>query len=63
MAVALFVSRRWRKTGSASADHSPDCSSDTNSELPFGQFVKDLELIAKASEPAEWLNTVEHLPF
>jgi hypothetical protein len=29
----------------------------------IGQFVKDLELIAKASEPVEWLNTVEHLPF
>src|SRR5438105_2528337 len=28
-----------------------------------GEFVKDLELIAKASEPAEWINTVEHLPF
>src|SRR5437870_5143295 len=27
----------------------------------IGQFVKDLELIAKASEPAEWVNTVEHL--
>jgi hypothetical protein len=29
----------------------------------IGQFVKDLELIAKASEPVEWLNAVEHLPF
>ena len=29
----------------------------------IGQFVKDLELIAEASEPAEWFNTVEHLPF
>jgi hypothetical protein len=28
----------------------------------IGQFVKDLELIAKISEPSEWLNTVEHLP-
>jgi hypothetical protein len=28
----------------------------------LGQFVKDLELIAKASKPSEWLNTVEHLP-
>jgi hypothetical protein len=29
----------------------------------LGQFVKDLELIARASEPAEWLNTIDHLPF
>lgn len=29
----------------------------------IGQFVRDLELIAKASEPTEWLNTVEYLPF
>jgi Domain of unknown function (DUF5615) len=28
-----------------------------------GQFVKDLELIAQASEPNEWLNTIEYLPF
>src|SRR5438105_5473709 len=26
----------------------------------IGQFVKDLELIAKASEPDEWLNIVEY---
>jgi hypothetical protein len=25
----------------------------------IGQFVKDLELIAKASEPDEWINIVE----
>jgi hypothetical protein len=33
--------------------------------VPFyiGQFVRDLELIARASESEEWLNTVEHLPF
>lgn len=29
----------------------------------IGQYVKDLELLAKASEPDEWLNVVEHLPF
>lgn len=29
----------------------------------IGQFVKDLELIATASDTEEWLNTVEHLPF
>jgi hypothetical protein len=29
----------------------------------IGQFVKDLELIAKASDHSEWLNTVEYLPF
>src|SRR4029077_3470626 len=28
----------------------------------IGQFVKDLELIAKASEPEEWLNVGEYLP-
>ena len=29
----------------------------------IGQFVRDLELIAKASEPHEWMNTVEYIPF
>jgi hypothetical protein len=29
----------------------------------IGQFVHDLELIAKASDPAEWQNVVEYLPF
>ena len=28
----------------------------------IGQWVADLELIAKASEPGEWANTVHHLP-
>jgi hypothetical protein len=29
----------------------------------IGQFVKDLELIAKASELQEWANVVERLPY
>jgi len=29
----------------------------------IGQFVKDLELIAKVSESKEWANVVEYLPF
>ncbi len=29
----------------------------------IGQFVKDLELTTKASEPAEWVNAVEYIPF
>ncbi len=29
----------------------------------IGQYVKDLEMIARASEPEEWLGAVEHLPF
>jgi hypothetical protein len=29
----------------------------------IGQYVKDLELIARASEPNEWQNAVGHLPF
>jgi hypothetical protein len=29
----------------------------------IGQYVRDLELIAKASEPSEWDNTIEYLPF
>jgi len=29
----------------------------------IGQYVEDLELIAKASEPAEWSGVVQHLPF
>jgi hypothetical protein len=30
--------------------------------ISIGQLVQDLELIAKASEPSEWVNYVEHLP-
>jgi hypothetical protein len=29
----------------------------------IGQFVQDLELIAKASEPDEWIGTIEYIPF
>ncbi len=29
----------------------------------IGEFVKDLDLIAQASEPDEWISVVEHLPF
>lgn len=29
----------------------------------IGQYVGDLELIAQASEPSEWLNKIEYLPF
>jgi hypothetical protein len=29
----------------------------------IGQFVKDLELLATASDAEEWMNTIEHLPF
>jgi hypothetical protein len=29
----------------------------------IGQFVKDLEVIAGASDPEEWANTIEYLPF
>ena len=29
----------------------------------IGQFVRDLELIVRASELDEWLNNIEHLPF
>jgi hypothetical protein len=29
----------------------------------IGQYIDDLELIAKASEPGEWVDVVQHLPF
>ncbi|MBI2806833.1 MAG: DUF5615 family PIN-like protein [Planctomycetes bacterium] len=32
-------------------------------DVVIGKYVKDLELIAKASEPEDWENIVEHLPF
>jgi len=31
--------------------------------VTVGTYVKDLELIAKATEPAEWINVVQHLPY
>ena len=30
--------------------------------VSIGQLVKDLELIAKATERSEWLGIIEHLP-
>lgn len=30
--------------------------------VTIGTYVKELELIAKASDPKDWLNAVEHLP-
>jgi hypothetical protein len=30
--------------------------------VSIGHLVQDLELIAKATEPNEWLGAVEHLP-
>ena len=29
----------------------------------IGQYVNDLEIIAKASKPDDWLNIVEYVPF
>ena len=29
----------------------------------IGQYVQDLELIAKASDPADWLNKIDRLPY
>jgi Domain of unknown function (DUF5615) len=29
----------------------------------IGQFVKDLEFIAQASDPEDWQNMVEYIPF
>jgi hypothetical protein len=29
----------------------------------IGKYVNDLELVAKATEPSDWLDVVEHLPF
>jgi hypothetical protein len=31
--------------------------------VTVGTYVKDLEMIAKATDPAEWVNVVQHLPF
>ena len=29
----------------------------------IGQYVNNLDLIAKATDPADWANTVQYLPF
>ena len=31
--------------------------------VTIGQYVKEHEIIAKASNPHDWANVVEHLPF
>ena len=31
--------------------------------VTVGTYVRDLELIAKATASAEWVNVVQHLPF
>jgi hypothetical protein len=33
------------------------------SGVTVGTYVRDLELIAKATESPEWVNVVQHLPF
>lgn len=31
--------------------------------VTIGTYVRDLELIGKATDPADWENVVQHLPF
>jgi predicted nuclease of predicted toxin-antitoxin system len=31
--------------------------------VTIGNYVKDLELIAKATDPPEWVNVIQHLPY
>src|SRR5204863_6483045 len=31
--------------------------------VTVGTYVKDLELIAKATDAAEWVNVIQHLPY
>jgi hypothetical protein len=31
--------------------------------VTVGTYVRDLDLIAKATDPSEWLNSIQHLPF
>jgi hypothetical protein len=30
--------------------------------VSFGEMIRDLELIAKASDPSFWINRIEQLP-
>lgn len=49
----------WQRTGRAFAG----LLFGSQLGVTIGTYVKDLELIAKATEPAEWVNIVEHLPY
>jgi hypothetical protein len=31
--------------------------------VTVGTYVKDLELIAKATDPSDWVDVIEHLPY
>jgi hypothetical protein len=31
--------------------------------VTIGTYVKDLELIAKATDPSEWIGVIQHLPY
>src|SRR5947209_8100643 len=31
--------------------------------VTVGTYVRDLELIAKATDPAEWVSIIQHLPY
>src|SRR5262245_29284342 len=31
--------------------------------ITVGTYIRELELIAKTTDPAEWVNVVQHLPF
>src|SRR5438132_10164509 len=55
-----FGSKRWPKTGSVKVAPLAALFSAINSTAPSGSTVQDLELIAQASEPGEWVHTGEH---
>ena len=53
-ALAERWQREGRQFGGLAYGHAEGAS--------IGQYVRDLELIAKASDPDEWQNTVLYLP-
>lgn len=55
----LAITREWQKAGQSFAGlvfaEQLNCS--------IGEAIRDLELIAKALEPADMLNHIEFIPF
>jgi hypothetical protein len=57
-----FVSKRWRKDWQAAGRPFGGLVYAHPLRVSIGKLVTDLELIAGATDPSEWVNAVEHLP-
>ena len=53
------MAEEWQRTGKPF----PGLLFGNHLGVTIGTYVKDLELIAKVTDPAEWINVIQHLPY